>query len=140
MKKLEDIPKKQIFEVPDGYFEKLPGIIQSRVANSPTKSWKPAVRYSLQFGIPVIILCIAGIFWFTQPQGNASAENILASIQTEDLVSYLSEADITTDELLDHVELDVEDASTIEASVYQFPLTDTELEELFNDIDQQSEK
>ena len=141
MKKLEDIPKKQIFEVPDGYFEKLPGIIQSRVANAPTETWRPVIRYSLQFGLPaVIILCIAGIFWFTQPQENMNAENMLASIQTEDLVSYLNEADITTDELLDHVELDAEDASTIEESVYQFPLTDTELEQLFNDIDQQSEK
>ena len=40
MKKLEDIPKKQNFEVPEGYFEKLPGIIQSRVTQQhKEKSW-----------------------------------------------------------------------------------------------------
>ena len=32
MKKLEEIPKKEVFKVPEGYFENLPGIIQARVA------------------------------------------------------------------------------------------------------------
>lgn len=136
MKKLEDIPKKQIFEVPDRYFENLPGIIQSRVANSPKETMRPGVRYSLQFALPAVILFVAGIFWFTQRKANTNAESILASVQTEDLVSYLNDADITTEELLDHVVLDAEAVSNIEESVYQFPLTGTELEELYNDIDQ----
>lgn len=136
MKRLDDIPKKQIFEVPDGYFEKLPGIIQSRVNDRRNESWRPAYRYSLQFALPAILLLVAGIFWFNQPQPDTSVENILASIQTEELISYLSEADMTTEELLDNVELRPEDANNIEESVYQFPLTDSDLEELFNDIDQ----
>ncbi len=136
MKKLEDIPKKQIFEVPEGYFEKLPGIIQSRVTQHHVeKSWWVNYRVSLRFAVPAVILITVGIFWFNRPQSDLSAEGILASIQTEDLVSYLDEADLTTDELLDQVELDAEDATIIEESVYALPLNDSDYEEILNEIE-----
>lgn len=134
MKKLEDIPKKQIFEVPEGYFEKLPGIIQSRVVKPQLeRSWWFTYRYSLRFALPAVILLAAGIFWFNSSQTDLNAENILASIQTEDLITYLDEADLTTEELLEHVELDAEDVSTIEESVYEFQFSDSDLEEIFNE-------
>jgi hypothetical protein len=60
----------------------------------------------------------------------------LASIQTEDLVAYLSEADFTTDELLDYVELDGEDVTQIEESVYEFQLNDPDIEDILNEIEQ----
>jgi len=63
-------------------------------------------------------------------------ENILASVQTEDLISYLSESDFTTDELLEDVQLNNEDAMDIEESVYELQFTDSEFEEIFNEIDQ----
>jgi hypothetical protein len=134
VKKLEDIPKKQIFEVPEGYFEKLPGIIQSRVVKPQLeKSWWFTYRYSLRFALPAVILVAAGIFWFYSSQTDVNVENILASIQTEDLITYLNEADLTTEELLEHVELDAEDVSTIEESVYEFQFSDSDLEEIFNE-------
>lgn len=134
MKKLEDIPKKQIFEVPDGYFEKLPGIIQSRVVKPQLeRSWWFTYRYSLRFALPAVILLAAGIFWFNGSQTDVNAENILASIQTEDLITYLNEGDLTTEELLEHVELDAQDVSTIEESVYEFQFSDSDLEEIFNE-------
>ena len=137
MKKLEDIPKKQIFEVPEGYFEKLPGIIQSRVAKpQPEERWWFTYRYSLRFALPAVILLAAGIFWFNNSQTDVNAENILASIQTEDLITYLNEGDLTTEELLEHVELDAEDVSTIEESVYEFQFSDSDLDEIFNEIEQ----
>jgi hypothetical protein len=136
MKKLEDIPKKQIFEVPDGYFEKLPGIIQSRVANERKEStfWN-AQSFGLRYALPAFILVAVGIFWFTRPQSDLTTENILASIQTQDLVAYLGEADFTTEELLEDADLDTEDALQIEGAVYEFPLDDAALEEIIDDID-----
>lgn len=137
MKKLEDIPKKQVFEVPDGYFEKLPGIIQSRVAKpGEEQSWWSAYRYSFRFAVPAIVLLVAGIFWYNYSPEDQSAESILASVQTEDLVAYLGETDLTTEELLDDVELNDEDASRIEESVYEFHLNDSEMEEIFNEFAQ----
>lgn len=136
MKKLEDIPKKQIFEVPDGYFEKLPGIIQSRVTqHREEKKWWLEYHYSLRLALPAIVLLVAGIFWFSDSPKDVDAENMLASIQTEDLITYLNEGDLTTDELLEHVALDTQDVTSIEESVYEFSLTDSELEEIFYDIE-----
>ena len=137
MKKLEDIPKKRAFEVPEGYFEKLPGVIQSRIAKpGEQRSWWSAYSYSLRFALTAVTLLVFGIFWYNHSQQDKSAESILASIQTEDLVAYLGEADLTTDELLDGVHLNEDDVNQIEESVFEFNLNDSEFEEIFNEIDQ----
>ena len=137
MKKLDDIPKKQNFEVPDGYFEKLPGIIQSRVTKQHKEiSWGLDRPFALRFALPAVILLAIGIFWFSRSPMDKSAENILASVQTEDLITYLSESDFTTDELLEDVQLNNEDALDIEESVYELQFTDSEFEEIFNEIEQ----
>ena len=135
MKKLEDIPKKQIFEVPEGYFEKLPAIIQTRVTQEAQEyGWRHYPR-GLRLAIPAVIVLVAGIFWVTRLQNDTSAENIIASVETEDLVVYLSEADVSTEELLENVILDTQDAMSIEASVYEFPLSDAEYEDILNEIE-----
>lgn len=136
MKKLEDIPKKKIFEVPEGYFEKLPGIIQSRVVKQrDERSIFSIYQVSLRFALPAVVIVAAGIFWFNQSNPDISAENMLASVQTEDLVAYLDEADFSTEELLEDVTLDAEDALEIEGAVYEFQLNDTDLEKIIDDID-----
>ncbi len=135
MKKLEDIPKKNPFEVPEGYFEKLPTTIQARVANESQRS-NPAYRFVLQFAIPVVAILVAvGVFWIGSPSSDISAESILASIQTEDLVAYLKDTDFTTEELLDAIELDVEDANQIEEAVFEFQMDDTDIESILNEIE-----
>ena len=137
MKKLEDIPKKQNFEVPEGYFEKLPGIIQSRVTQQQKeRSWGLDQRFALRFALPAVMLLAIGIFWYSRSPMDKSVENILASVQTEDLITYLSESDFTTDELLEDVRLNNEDAMDIEESVYELQFTDSEFEEIFNEIEQ----
>ena len=136
MKKLEDIPKKQIFEVPEGYFEKLPGIIQSRVSqHHEKKAWWLVYSYGLRYALPAVIILVAVIFWFKRPGTEASAENMLASIQTEDLITYLNDGDLTTDELLEDVELSAEDVSSIEESVYSSQFDDSDIEEILNEIE-----
>ena len=137
MKKLDDIPKKQNFEVPEGYFEKLPGIIQSRVTHqNKERSWVFDLRFALRFAVPVVILLAVGIFWYSRSHMEKSVENILASVQTEDLITYLSESDFTTDELLEEVQLNSQDAIDIEESVYELQFNDSEFEEIFNEIEQ----
>lgn len=136
MKKLEDIPKKNIFEVPEGYFEKLPGIIQSRVA-APDQRSVPVFSFGLRFAVPVLAaLAIAAIFWLSNGNAEVNAESILASVQTEDLVAYLTESDFTTDELLDAVELDADDVSQIEESVFELDINDPDIEHILNEIEQ----
>ena len=137
MKKLDDIPKKQNFEVPEGYFEKLPGIIQSRITQqTKEKSWGFDLGFALRFAVPVVILLAVGIFWYSRSHMEKSVENILASVQTEDLITYLSESDFTTDELLEDAQLNSQDAIDIEESVYELQFNDSEFEEIFNEIEQ----
>lgn len=136
MKKLEEIPKKEVFKVPDGYFENLPGIIQARVAQqNKSEEVRPVFAYALQYALPIIAFFALGLFWFIGKNETPTAESILASIQTEDLVAYLDEADITTEELLDDVSLSDEDATEIEGAVYEFELDDTNVEDFLDDMD-----
>jgi len=136
MKKLEDIPKKEIFEVPEGYFENLPGIIQARVATQhKARDIRPVFSYALRYALPVVVLFVLGIFWFNRQSQMTSAESILASIQTEDLVAYLNDADVTTEELLEDATLDVEDANQIEEAVYGLELNEDDFEDILDEID-----
>ncbi|HMG90631.1 MAG TPA: hypothetical protein VK589_11245 [Chryseolinea sp.] len=134
MKRLEDIPKKDIFKVPEGYFEDLPSIIQSRVAGQKKeRAFLPSFSFGLRYALPVVILGAIGYFWFN-PAKPKTAESILATIETEDLVAYLNETDLTTDELLESVQLDANDVDHLEDEVYGEQLSDEDLDEILDEI------
>lgn len=131
MKKLEDIPKNNPFSVPDGYFDKLPGVIQARIAEgSAQKQVRPYFQYALRFALPLAAIIIVAIFYFT-PSTLDNYTEILATVDTEQLAAYLEESDITVDEVLDAADLDEESVEAIEAEVY---FNDIDLEDL-NDFD-----
>lgn len=118
MKKLEDIPKNHPFSVPDGYFDKLPGVIQARVAESAVKKQaRPFFQYALRVAVPLAAMVVLAVLYFTPSTGN-NYNDILASVDTEQLTAYLEESDITIDELLEVTELDEESVEAIEAEVY----------------------
>src|SRR5688572_23156478 len=135
MKKLEDIPKNHPFKVPEGYFDRLPGIIQTRVAEkSDVKETKPYFRYALQYALPVIVLAIVAAIYFV-PNSPQSVENMLASVSTEELVAYLEQSEITTEELLESMDLNSENIEAIESEVYM-NFNDVEnLDELESELD-----
>ena len=135
MKKLEDIPKKDVFKVPEGYFENLPTIIQSRVAaKSKEKAFFPGFSLALRYALPVVVLGVVGYFWLGPKAEQQSAESILSTIETEDLVAYLNETDLTTDELLESVQLDANDVDELEGEIYGEDLTDENFEEILDEI------
>jgi hypothetical protein len=134
MKKLEDIPKKEVFDVPEGYFETLPGMIQSRVSKQ-SAGGRPAWVFGLRYALPSVVLLAVAIFWFTRPDADRSPEGMLASVQTEELVAYLNDTDLTTDELLETVHLDGMDASEIESDVYRLNISADDLDTILDDID-----
>lgn len=121
MKNLENIPKKNIYEVPEGYFDKLPGIIQARItAESPEAKKSPFFLYSVRFALPALLIgAVSYIFWLnggnTQP---ASTEELLASIETSYLVDYLEETSFTGDDLLENTEMTETDVAEIEGLIY----------------------
>jgi len=112
MKKLEDISKENIFKVPDGYFEKLPGVIQARVAKPEPKVW---FSTAFKFALPVVAIAIVVAVWFTS--GGGSLENQLNEIQTEQLIVYLEESDLSPDLINDEIDLNEEDLNELEKTV-----------------------
>lgn len=117
MKKLENIPKNNIFEVPEGYFDKLPLKIQSRTeAKSLVREQQPWLWYSLRYALPMVVLGLASIFIF-KPKVD-KAEKILASVSTEELVAYLEVDSFSTDELLVEYAFDDASVEAIEQEVY----------------------
>jgi len=118
MKKLEDIPKKHPFEVPEGYFDKLPGVIQARIAEkADVKEAKPYFRLAIQYALPVIVLAIVAVIYFV-PKGGQDVNSMLSSVSTEELVAYLENSEMTTEELLEEMTLDNESVEAIESEVY----------------------
>lgn len=136
MKKLEDIPKKNIFEVPEGYFEKLPGAIQARVADTgsqPRSFFIPVLKYAG----PVLAVLVAGLLWFSQP---STLNEELEEIQTEQLVAYLSDSDLQTDDLVDAVTWSEDDLMDLEETVFSsFKGMDEDLDILLEEYDLQSD-
>lgn len=117
MKKLENIPKKNIYKVPEGYFDQLPMVLQARIeALQPKAQPKPWLQYSFRYALPMVILAAATIFLFKPRQ--SEVEKLLASVSTTELVAYLQETTLTTEDLLEDYEFDEASAEAIEQEVY----------------------
>lgn len=136
MKKLEDIPKKNPFKVPDGYFDELPNVVQARIAREGRRSpFAGAFSFSLKYALPVIALVVAAIFWF-RPQ--PSIEGQLGEIDANQIALYLdntyaNEENVAIDEtLFDWTE---EELNELEDDVYSSMEFGNELEDVLEDID-----
>jgi hypothetical protein len=134
MKKLEDIPKKKIFNVPDGYFDRLPTQIQSRIASKQQHGFTfiSGLKYALTL---VVIIIMAAVWFYQSPNDIQNTESMLAAINTEDLVTYLDESDLSTDEVLESVQFNNNDLNDIEESVYKINLDNESLENFINEVD-----
>lgn len=119
MKKLEDIPKKDIHQVPDGYFDKLPGIIQARLSNeTPQRNVfaSPVWQYA---AIAVIVGFVALGYVFTRNNDpSLTPEELLASIETAELEAYLQDEWLITQMDLAEEEITSSDAEEIEDLIY----------------------
>jgi hypothetical protein len=136
MKRLEDIPKQNIFEVPDGYFEMLPQEIQARVSR-PESGFKftPMWRLSL----PVAAMLVIGFFWWNR-QGEPSIEEQLNLIETEQLIAYLDYSDIPSELLTEEVTWSENDLNELEVSVLSsIEFSESELQEIADELIIESE-
>ena len=136
MKKLEDIPKKTIFEVPEGYFDKLPGVIQSRIAEkNPVRERASYFALSLRYALPAIVLIAASIFVYQNYYNSQASdvESILASVDSQDLVDYLDEDEVSMEYILEDVsagEINPDELNTMELD-----FSDVDLLELSNEFE-----
>lgn len=135
MKKLDDIPKKNIFEAPEGYFERLSGVIQARVADrTDMPSWIPMFRIGLRYALPALMIAIAAFFYLSRT-APLSAEDLIASMDSASLAAYLDESDMSTEDLLESVPLDYNEADAIrEQTIDDIDLNEDDIEYLNDEI------
>jgi hypothetical protein len=118
MKKLEKLSKKSPFTVPEGYFDKLPLVIQAKLeATRPVKSDHQYFRFAMQYALPVLVMVVLFILVFN-PSTSDSVEQILSTVSTEQLLTYLEENNLTTEELLNTIDFDSLSVEAIELEVY----------------------
>lgn len=136
MKKLEDIPKKDHFSAPEGYFEALPGRMSARIEKESGLLKRPVFRYTLQYALPVLVLFILGIVWFTQPavEGNKT-DDLFATIETSALVEFLADAEsISYEDFMEEMNPSLAEADSLENIVYGLSFPDDNMEELLEEI------
>lgn len=124
MGKLDNIPKEDFFKTPENYFEKLPAEIQSRILANSKSPGKLIYRYSLQYALPLIAIAVL-LFLFI-PAG-PDAEKILATVETEELIFYLQDSGLSTEDLVDVIGFSAEDVEDLENTIYtdNFPELDS---------------
>jgi hypothetical protein len=107
MAHLEDIPKKQAFQVPDRYFDNLPMRIQSRIDNQkPVEAVKFSYgKLALRFSFPLLAVGIVSVLLWNNRAGSSDPLAALNYVATPELVAFLEDEGITTEDLLEHASL-----------------------------------
>ncbi len=109
---LDNIPKRNFQQVPDGYFEQLPSIIQAKIENESGKrtpvftigfNWQTAAIAATI----TLLLVFSGVF--KSDNSSQSVEDMLAEIGVEDIIEYLDYSEITTMEIVAELDLDEND-------------------------------
>lgn len=105
--RLEDIEKKNIYKVPDKYFDQLPMRIQARTAEKkPSTGFTFRWNFALKVATPAFaLILILILFGIPGSKESLSADEILAQVSTEDVIAYLEISDITTDEIIEVLDL-----------------------------------
>jgi hypothetical protein len=137
MKKLEDIPKKDHFNAPEGYFEALPGRISARIEQKPASMERPVFRYTLQYALPVLVLFVLGVVWFSQPAADRNnTDDLFANIETAALIEFLADAETTSyEDFLNEMNPSLAEADSLENVVYGLSFPGDEMEDLLDEIE-----
>ena len=134
MTKLEDIPKTDIFKVPEGYFENLPQRIQARVTK-PESIWTIFFQYSFKFALPFLVVTFGAVWFMTDRSRPGSPEQLIAAINTVDLAEYIHESEMQTEDLLESIDYTQINADSLDLYEWQLPLNEMEWIELENGLE-----
>jgi len=124
---LNQLPKKDNFQVPENYFDELPGLIQDRV-QVKTKS---QLTYVLKYALPVILV-IVSVVYFSQKNTDQSIQ-----ISKQEAVDYIdNQMDIDFDETLLAEEISAQsvEQNTQTSSVEEYLLDEADEELLIEEI------
>ena len=131
MKKIEQIPKKEVFETPEGYFEELPDQIRRKIVANQTYVWygKPQLKVAL-VSLVVILGIIFTVDRFSESKFQVQQE--LSKISDERLINYLESADISLVDITEEISIDEDIYFKIMEENFTFDSDKIEEEILFN--------
>jgi len=101
--RLDDLKRETPFSVPDGYFEKLPQIIQSRIPLE--KAGKSSYGWSWQRSVALVsaMALILVLVWVTVPERQGSlGQEPLSEVSDASIVNYLEDQNISYYDLSEH--------------------------------------
>ncbi len=110
--KLDDLHKKNIYKVPEGYFDELPGRIQQRIQSEKSSSkliqlpWPSLVKYALPVAASIAILVAIFVNQGTENPTTISYQEMLNEISTEEMLTFLELEDITSYEIIQSVNVE----------------------------------
>ncbi len=102
---LEELEKKNIFQVPEGYFDTLPTRIQSRVVKPRWESGWSFGWAGWATGLATAVMIVIG-FWFFNGNQPGSTETVLAKVSNQELINYLQDSEVTQSEIIETVSAD----------------------------------
>ena len=138
---IDELKKDNLFQVPEGYFEELPSIIQARVTekakSDPIWVFQPAVRWAT-VAASVLVFAVYFSFFRTSSDVATDVESLIAQVNVEDLVVYIENSDMSTEELISSVDLEgfnYEDLAPEDMFLEDIEIYDLESMDLFEAID-----
>ncbi len=142
--RLNDIPREDVFKVPDNYFEALPDRIQKRVSAQQKRAWyaQPLVQGTFKYALPAVTLLLLGYVFLLSPAPQEEA--LFASLDeaTEhEMLAFLVDNGASTQELSAVLELNeglfFSDAEPLPADEQLFEQLENDalLDDLLDDID-----
>jgi hypothetical protein len=136
--KLEDLDRSVPYQVPEGYFDKLPSIVQTRVQEHIAEkegkftigwSWRRTALVGMAASVVGVLL------WVTYPQQqHALGEETLSQVSDEEIVKYLKDTQITQQEMSDHTQVD-ELYNGDDVLLQQLNVDDEDLKKAIQDAD-----
>ncbi len=120
------------FQVEPGFFDKLNQSIQERVSSEPQSiSWTSKLAPQLRLAFMMAMVVSAGLFYLLF-SNESTQTNYLADVTDEEILIYLSNYELTQDELSLLVEIsDLESLPEIEDEFLNLDMDDEALEDLY---------
>ncbi|AEI50020.1 hypothetical protein [Runella slithyformis] len=136
--KLDDLERTYPFREPEGYFEKLPSAIQTRIYDQITErensfsvswSWKRTALVGAAASVVGVLL------WVTYPQKQLSlGEETLSQVSDDEIITYLKDNHITQSEMVEQPQV-AESYSEEDVLLQQLNINDEDLRKAIQEED-----
>lgn len=90
---LSELPKHNVYQVPEDYFDRLPTRIMERTATAPKTVWAPVQLWqSLRVAVAplVLLLLFVGVFYFSMQSKPEQQALNMAKVSDTEIVDYLT--------------------------------------------------